>query len=101
MSEHYTITGDWTGQEYLVLVEARGLTVYRPGDFTLPWVGVSGARYGLSYYLRSGKDFGGPFWLADRRVRRYVARLESTARQEHQRRVRAERFAARRKGQDA
>lgn len=98
MSDYYTIRGDWTGQDYLVVASERGLTVYMPGNFRLPWVGVSGARYGLSYHPGSGRDFGGPLWLAGLRARRHVARLESTSREAYQRRARAERFAARRNG---
>ena len=94
MSAYYTILGRHTDSEYLVLVEDRALRLFPPGSFTLPWVGVSGHRYGISYYPKSSIDFRGPLWWAELRVRRYVAGVERQHRNTRRAAARAAAFAA-------
>lgn len=97
MSDYYTLRGELSGDQYLLLVDPGRVTVYHSG-FHLPWTGVSGVKYGLSYTPGGGTSFHHRWlWWADRRAKRYISRRERRLQREHTRRYSAELFVKKRR----
>jgi hypothetical protein len=81
MSEHYTIRGHATGQDYLVHVSDGRFWLYPPGTFTLPHTlhrdNGTTREYGLSYSPLIGQEITRRYpWMSHRRARRLVLKAE-------------------------